>query len=88
MSVYKNPPDGITERRNKIGSNQWCARPLELLESPAYKVLSRAAHQVMSRIEIELRHHGGRNPASCPSPSTTSSSMASTGTPSHQQSAN
>jgi hypothetical protein len=66
MSVYKNPPDGNTEHRNKMGSTQWCARPLELLESPAYKVLSRAAHQVMSRIEIELRHHGGRDNGKLP----------------------
>jgi hypothetical protein len=66
MSVYKNPPDGKTERRNKMASNQWCARPLDLLESPAYKVLSRGAHQVMSRIEIELRHHGGRDNGKLP----------------------
>jgi hypothetical protein len=66
MSVWKNPPDGKTERRNKMGSNQWCARPLDLLESPAYMVLSRGAHQVVSRIEIELRHHGGRDNGKLP----------------------
>ena len=66
MSVWKNPPDGKTERRNKMESGQWCARPLDLLESPAYKVLSRAAHQVVSRIEIELRHHGGRDNGKLP----------------------
>jgi hypothetical protein len=66
MSAWKNPPDGKTERRDKMASGQWCARPLELLESPAYKVLSRGAHQVMSRIEIELRHHGGRDNGKLP----------------------
>jgi hypothetical protein len=66
MSAYKNPPDGKTEHRNKMGSLQWCARPLDLLESPAYQVLSRGAHQVMSRIEIELRHHGGRDNGKLP----------------------
>ena len=30
-----------------------------MLESPAYRTLSRAAHQVLSRIEIEHAHHGG-----------------------------
>jgi DNA-binding transcriptional MocR family regulator len=32
-----------------------------LIKSPAYRVLSRAAHLAMSRIEIEQRHHGGRD---------------------------
>jgi hypothetical protein len=32
-----------------------------MMQSPAYRILSRAAHQVMARIEIELRRHGGRD---------------------------
>src|SRR5262249_46769692 len=28
-----------------------------MLESPAYRVLSRSAHMVLARIEIELAHH-------------------------------
>ena len=41
MSVYKNK-DGKTIRKSNL-SGQWSARPLELMESPAYRVLSRAA---------------------------------------------
>jgi hypothetical protein len=45
-------------KRNQI-VGQFAPRPIEMLESPAYKVLSRAAHQVLARIEIEHAHHGG-----------------------------
>jgi hypothetical protein len=58
MSVWKNQ-NGKTARRSTLTS--FSIRPTEMLESPAYRVLSRAAHQVMSRIEIELRHHGGKD---------------------------
>lgn len=47
-------------RRNRI-SGQFTARLIEMLESPAYRALSRAAHQVISRIEIELAAHGGND---------------------------
>jgi hypothetical protein len=40
-------------------SGQWVGHLLEMLESPAWRVLSRAAHQVLSRIEVELCYHGG-----------------------------
>jgi hypothetical protein len=42
-------------------SGQWCGRPREMLESAAYRVLSRAGHQVLSRIELELRYHAGKD---------------------------
>src|SRR6202161_2298900 len=45
-------------RKNAI-AGQFAARPIAMLESPAYRVLSRAAHQVLSRLEIEHAHHGG-----------------------------
>jgi hypothetical protein len=48
------------QRRNKI-SEQFAARLIELLESPAYRVLSRSALLVICRIEIELAHHGGND---------------------------
>jgi hypothetical protein len=32
-----------------------------MLESPAYRALSQAAHMVIARIEIELGHHGGND---------------------------
>jgi len=47
-------------RRNGI-SGQFAARLIEMLESPAFRVLSRSAHMVLARIEIELAHHGGND---------------------------
>jgi hypothetical protein len=46
--------------RNRI-SGQFAARTIEMLESPAYCVLSRSAHMIVSRLEIELAHHGGND---------------------------
>jgi hypothetical protein len=48
------------KRRNRI-SEQFSPRLIEMLESPAYQVLSLSAHRVISRIEIELAHHGGND---------------------------
>jgi hypothetical protein len=48
------------KRRNAI-SGQFSARLTEMLESPAYRVLSVSGHLVISRIEIELGHHGGND---------------------------
>ena len=64
-SAWKNLPDGTTVRRKPV-QGQWCPRPLELLESSAYRILSRAAHMVLSRIEVEMRHHGGRDNGKLP----------------------
>jgi hypothetical protein len=44
--------------RNQI-HGQFAWRLIEMLESPAYRVLSHSAHRVLARIEIELAHHGG-----------------------------
>jgi hypothetical protein len=52
-------------RRNKI-SGQWMARSIELIESPAYRVLSLSAHRALSRIEVELAHHGGQDNGKLP----------------------
>jgi hypothetical protein len=52
-------------RRNRI-SGQWSARLIEMLESPAYRTLSLSAHRVISRIEIELGHHGGNDNGKLP----------------------
>jgi hypothetical protein len=48
------------KRRNSI-SGQFAARTIVMLESPAYRVLSRSAHMVIARVEIELGHHGGND---------------------------
>ena len=52
-------------KRNSI-SAQFAPRLIEMLESPAYRVLSRAAHQVLAQIEIEHGHHGGRENGNLP----------------------
>src|ERR1700682_4171871 len=46
------------QRRNRI-SGQFAAQLVEMLESPAYRVLSLSAHRVLDRIQIEFAHHGG-----------------------------
>jgi len=46
------------KRRNSI-DGQFAGRRIEMLESPAYRILSRSGHMVISRVEIELAAHGG-----------------------------
>ena|SRR5438128_11034086 len=41
-------------------------RRIEMLESPAYRVLSLSARRVLDRIEIELAHHGGKDNGKLP----------------------
>ena len=48
------------KRRNSI-NGQFAARLIEMLESPAYRVLSKSGHMVLARIEIELAAHGGND---------------------------
>jgi hypothetical protein len=52
-------------RRNRL-SEQFAPRPIRMLESPAYRVLSLGAHRVLARIEVELAHHGGRDNGKLP----------------------
>jgi hypothetical protein len=54
-------PNSTTNRpyRRKKIVGQFAARLIEMLESPAFRVLSVSAHRVLARIEIELAHHGG-----------------------------
>src|SRR4249920_849461 len=56
--MMKKPPG--FRRRNKI-AGIFAVRLIEMLESPAYRVLSLSAHRVISRIEIELGSHGGND---------------------------
>jgi hypothetical protein len=58
-SAWRNRSDGKTVRRNIVAAHH-TSRPVELIASPAMRVLSRAAHLVLLRIELELRHHAGR----------------------------
>jgi hypothetical protein len=50
----------MAKRRNPI-TGQWSARLIDMQRSFAWRVLSRAAHQCLSRIEIELADHGGND---------------------------
>jgi hypothetical protein len=59
IAPLANTSNPYPRRRNKIAF-QFVARPSEMLESPAYRVLSLSAHRVLSRIEIELGHHAGK----------------------------
>lgn len=52
-------------RRNSI-SEQFAVRTIRMLESPAYRALSLSAHRVLSRIEVELGHHGGNENGKLP----------------------
>lgn len=47
-------------RRNRI-AEQFSARTISMLESPAFRVLSLSAHRILARLEIELAHHGGQD---------------------------
>jgi hypothetical protein len=51
--------------RNRI-VGQFAWRLIEMLESPAYRALSHAAHRLLARLEIELAHHGGRQNGKLP----------------------
>lgn|SRR5262249_20652700 len=48
------------KRRNRI-DGQFSARPIEMLNSPAWRALSLSAHRVIDRIAIELADHGGND---------------------------
>ena len=50
----------MAKRQNPI-TGQWSAKLIEMQRSYAWRVLSRAAHQCLSRIEIELADHGGND---------------------------
>jgi hypothetical protein len=52
-------------RKNRI-SGQFSVRLIEMLESPAYGALSLSGHKVISRLEIELAHHGGNDNGKLP----------------------
>jgi len=58
MSIDRKPR---TYRRRTTIGGQFAPRLVEMLESPAWRVLSLAAHRVLDRLDIEHRHHGGRD---------------------------
>jgi hypothetical protein len=58
--------EGEARMKNKARARRgsipgaWAWRLIEMLESPAYRVLSLSAHRILARLEIELYHHGGK----------------------------
>ena len=48
----------MSKRRSIIG--QFTMRPIEMLRSPAMRVLSLTGHRILARIEIEHASHHGR----------------------------
>jgi hypothetical protein len=53
------------KRKSWIG-RQFAARPIEMLASPAMRVLSLAARRALDRVEIEYAHHGGADNGKLP----------------------
>ena len=49
----------MTRRRRTTIGGQFVAHLIEMLESPAFRVLSLSARRVLDRVEIEHAHHGG-----------------------------
>jgi hypothetical protein len=52
-------------RRNRIGG-QFAPRTIEMIRSPAWRVLGLSARRVIDRIEIELADHGGTDNGKLP----------------------
>ena len=53
------------KKRNRL-YEQFNARTIRMMESPAYRVLSLSAHRVIDRICIEHAHHGGTDNGKLP----------------------
>jgi hypothetical protein len=52
--------NGKRRTKHRKIDGQYVPHIVELIESPAWQVLSLSAHRVLDRIEIEHLHHGGR----------------------------
>jgi hypothetical protein len=58
----ENLANGKTVRRHTIPADQqWTWWTIEMMRSPAYRVLSGSAHCVIARIRFELGDHGGQD---------------------------
>jgi hypothetical protein len=53
------------ERRTSIGG-QFAPRLIEMISSPAFRVLSLSARRVLDRLEIEMASHGGTDNGNLP----------------------
>ena len=45
---------------------QFTMRPIEMLRSPPYRVLSLTGHRILARLEIEHARHGGKDNGKLP----------------------
>jgi hypothetical protein len=52
-------------RRNSIGV-AFAPRPIEMLKSPAFRVLGGSAHLILARVEIEFSSHSGKDNGKLP----------------------
>jgi len=64
-------PAGEMRRRNPIAAireinRQFASHAIEMLRSPAWRVLSLSARRVLDRLAIELADHGGFQRAGLP----------------------
>jgi hypothetical protein len=48
----------MSKRRNRF-NGQWVGRLTEMLESPAWRILSLSGRRILDRLEVEHAHHGG-----------------------------
>jgi hypothetical protein len=67
-NILAAPPQTTTRayrRRNKI-AGQFAPRLIEMLEAPAYRIMSLSAHRLLDRLEIEYGHHAGRDNGKLP----------------------
>jgi hypothetical protein len=55
-----------TPKRKNWIARQFAARPIEMLEGPAMRVLTLAERRALDRIEIEYAHHGGADNGKLP----------------------
>ena len=58
----------MTGRNRRVSriEGQFIPRPVDMIRSPAFGVLSLSAHRVLARIEIEHADHGGRENGKLP----------------------
>ncbi|RTL80834.1 MAG: hypothetical protein EKK35_08215 [Bradyrhizobiaceae bacterium] len=56
---------GRRRKKTKI-EGQWSWRTIEMMESPAFRVLNLSEHRFLDRLEIELARHGGTGNGSLP----------------------
>jgi hypothetical protein len=65
QDYHQEPARMSRQRRTAIGG-QFAPRTIEMLRSPAWRVLSLSARRVLDRLEIELADHGGTDNGKLP----------------------